>query len=75
MNYMDAYIGAMDKEELYYPKKQKPYKERFEQTSFSDQVCGTLNPIVYALNKGKDIKSNSHEHKSLLELLQKANIS
>lgn len=59
-------------EALYYPRKQKPYKERTEVTSFSDQVCGTLNPIVYALNKGKDIKSNSHEHKSLLELLRKA---
>lgn len=58
--------------ELYYPRKQKPYKERHEQTSFSDQVCGILNPIVYALNKGKEIKSNSSEHKSLLLLLQKA---
>lgn len=60
--------------ELFYPKKKsKPYNERFEQTSFSDQVAGTLNPIVYALNKGKSILPNSQEHRTLKELLTKAN--
>lgn len=59
--------------ELFYPRKQKPYKERVERTSFSDQVCGILNPIVYALNKGKNILPNSAEHRILKDLLTKAN--
>lgn len=44
-----------------------------ERTSFNDEVCGMLNPIVYALNKGKNIVPNSVEHRYLRELLQKAN--
>lgn len=59
--------------ELFYPRKQKPYQERVEKTSLSDQVCGLLNPIVYALNKGKDIKAGSHEHKELKLFLEKCN--
>lgn len=41
---------------------------------YPDDVSGTLNPIVYALNKGKSILPNSQEHKSLIGLLSKANI-
>lgn len=60
-------------QELFYPKKQRPYKERTERTSFPDQVCGMLSPIVYALNKGKTITPKSPEHKLLIELLTNAN--
>lgn len=64
--------------ELFYPQAKRKEKAIMreskvnDRTSFSDQVCGVLQPIVYALNKGKEIKSNSSEHKSLLLLLQKA---
>lgn len=68
--YTEQEANSMKK---FYPRKQKPYKERTERTSFSDQVCGTLNPIVYALNKGKTISPKSPEHKALMELLTKAN--
>lgn len=65
----------MNEQKLWYPRKSKPLSERYEKTSFSDQVAGTLNPIVYALNKGKAISPKSAEHKMLVELLTKANIS
>lgn len=59
---------------LFYPnKKQKPYKERVERTSLTDQMAGLLSPLVYHLNKGKEIKPNSHEHKSMKEFLVKIN--
>lgn len=66
---------------LFYPQAKRKEKAIMreskvnDRTSFADEVCGILNPIVYALNKGKDIKANSHEHKTLLELLRKADIS
>lgn len=65
----------MNERILWYPRKKRTAAERFEKTSFSDQVCGVLNPIVYALNKGKAISPKSHEHKMLVDLLTKANIS
>lgn len=44
-----------------------------EKVSLPDQVAGILNPIVYALNKGKKIEPQSIEHKMLFELLAKVN--
>lgn len=84
------YVAAMTEPRLseaelmpkknWYPNQKK--KERAilreskanDRTSFPDQVCGVLNPIVYALNKGKAISPKSAEHKMLLELLNKANV-
>lgn len=79
----ESYLTESDlspkENELFYPQAKR--KERAiireskvnDRTSFQDQVCGILNPIVYALNKGKNILPNSLEHRILKELLTKAN--
>lgn len=64
---------------LLYPQAKR--KERMimkeskvnERDSLLDKVCGTLNPIIYALNKGKNILPNSIEHRILKDLLIKLN--
>lgn len=77
----ESYLTEDDiapKGELFYPQAKQ--KERAimkgskvnERDTFNDLVCGILNPIVHDLNKGKEIKTNSKEHKSLLLLLNKA---
>lgn len=58
-------------EQKYYPKKMR--KEIKAQPLTSDLVAGFLQPIVYALNKGKTISPNSDAHCQLRILLEKAN--
>lgn len=79
----ESYLSESDlspKGELFYPQAKRKEKAIMreskvnDRTSFQDQVCGILNPIVYALNKGKNILPNSLEHRILKELLQKANV-
>jgi hypothetical protein len=67
------------KPQLFYPQAQRKLKVMMKEskandrTSLQDQVCGVLNPIVYALNKGKNILPNSLEHRILKDLLKQAN--
>lgn len=80
--YIQAYLKTTEDDMM--PEGYVKYKRKAKRliieskmndgTSFPDQVCGVLQPIVYALNKGKEIKPNSAEHKSLLVLLEKANV-
>lgn len=63
--------------ELFYPKQKRKEKaimngkEPIE--NWPDLINGYLQPIIYQLKRGKDIRVNSHEHKLLKELLKKAN--
>lgn len=64
--------------ELFYPKQKRKEKlimsEKNEPVeSWPNLINGYLQPLVYGLNKGREIKANSPEHKKLKELLEKAN--
>lgn len=63
--------------ELFYPKQKRKEKailsDAEEEFSWPNLINGYLQAIVYSLNKGRDIKVNSVEHRRLRELLEKAN--
>lgn len=54
-------------------KEKAILKDAEEEFSWPNLINGYLQSIVYSLNKGREIKSNSAEHKRLKELLEKAN--
>jgi hypothetical protein len=64
-------MNSMEPEQKYYPKRMR--KDIKATPLTSDLVAGFLNPIVWALNKGKSINPNSVEADQLKILLQKCN--
>ena len=63
--------------ELFYPKQKRKEKAIMNAkepiNDWPDLINGYLQPIIYQLKRGKEIKVNSHEHKLIKELLEKAN--
>jgi len=69
--YEQALSGTLSEIELtpFYPRKRGKNPDA---THWPDELFGYLEPIIYRLNIGKTIEPNSREHKSLKELLLKA---